>query len=71
MRWQLIAQIALWHQPFVGALLAQELHFTRQVVNLVLLPGDDLVELVEQILSEAGLYFQIDQALCRNSNGLV
>ena len=38
-------------------------HFAHQEVNLLLLPHNDLVELIDQVFGKAGLYFQVCQAL--------
>jgi hypothetical protein len=46
-----------------GHLLAQPLDFAQQRVDLLLLTDDDLVSLVQQVLIEAGLDFQLGQAV--------
>ena len=47
----------------VGDLLAELRNFTEQRVDLLLLANDDLVQLVEQVFVEAGLYFKFSQAV--------
>ena len=47
----------------LGHLLTQCRDLASQGVDLVLLAGDDLIELVEQVFAEGSLDLQIDQAL--------
>ena len=61
MWWNFVAQmgdtVAFRH------LSPQLAHFAHQGIDLLLLPKDGLVELFQPVLAEAGLDFQIGQAL--------
>ncbi len=60
---QVITQVTRCAHAAVGAGLAQLADFADKRVNLLLLPDDNLVELIQQIFGEAGLDLQFHQAL--------
>lgn len=62
-RRQVVAGAAEHAAAGFGHLLAQPLDFAQQRVDLLLLADDDLIELVEQVFVEAGLDFQLGQAV--------
>ena len=61
-RGQLIAQATKATATPIRCLLAQLAHFADEGVDLLLLLEDGLVELLHQILGEAGLDFKVHQA---------
>ena len=63
MRRQFVAQVARCAHAAIGAGLAQLAQFADQQVDLLLLAHDDFVELIELVFGEAGLDFQLGQAL--------
>ena len=63
MRRQLVAQIACLPAPTLWHLLTQLRHLAQQGIDLLLLLVDDLVELLHQVLCEAGFDFQVGQPL--------
>ena len=58
---QLIAQAAKAARAAVGCLLAQLADFADKRINLLLLLKNGLVELLHQVLGEAGLDFKVHQ----------
>ena len=63
MRRQFVPQVAARANAAVGGGLSQVRNFANQLVDLLLMTHDDLVQLVKQILLEAGLDLEIGQAL--------
>ena len=64
MRRQVIPQTARGRDPTIHRrLLLQVGNLADQGVDLLLLPDDDAVEFVEQVFGEAGLDFELGQAL--------
>ena len=63
MRRQVVAGPAEHAAARLGYLLAQPLDVAHQRVDLLLLADDDLVELIQQVFVEAGLDFQLGQAV--------
>lgn len=63
MRWKIVACAAQSGRATLGALRAQLHQLVKQRVNLLLLPDDDQVELVKQILRKTGFDLQVGQAL--------
>jgi len=62
-RREFVAQVAGCIQPLPSGLLAQVLDLADQHVDVLLLADNDLVQLVQQIFREAGLDFQVREAL--------
>ena len=60
---QVVAQIPRRAQPAIGARLAQFGDRLDQLVDLLLLPHDDFVELVNLVFGVAGFDFQLGQAV--------
>lgn len=63
MRWQVIAQAPPWGRCGVSRRLPEFCHFAQQQGNLLLLTGNDLIQLLEQVFAVSGLDFKICQAL--------
>lgn len=63
MRWHFVPQVAARAHAAIGAGLPQVSNFANQLVDLLLLAHYDLVQLVKQVLLEAGLDLEIGQAL--------
>lgn len=63
MRRKFVAQVTRSAQTAVGAGLTQRGHRFDQQVNLLLLPYDDFIELVNQVFRIAGFDFQFNHAL--------
>ena len=63
MRRQVVAGPAEHTAAGVRKLLPELGDFAQQRVDLLLLANDDLVQLVQQVFIEAGLDFQIGQAM--------
>src|SRR3990167_667703 len=69
-RWQLVAQASegLW-RAVLGQLLPQAGQLGQQRVDMPLLAHDHRIELVDRVFSEAGLDFQVDDALLEGVHG--
>ena len=63
MGWHFFAQVAGHVDCCVRGRLPQVSQLAHQHVDLLLLAHDDLVQLIQQVFGEAGLDFQIGQAL--------
>ena len=63
MRRQIVAQAAKRCAAALAGLLAEVADFSDQQVDLQLLIDDDLVQLIDHVLGEAGLDLEIGQAL--------
>lgn len=63
MRWNIVFQAAGLRLAAFLRLLAQLGQFAAQQVDLALLPENSMVELVEQVVGQTGLDFQLHQAL--------
>ena len=64
MRWQLVAQAAKARTAAPIVLLtAQSAHLFDQQVDVLLLAGDQGVEVVEQVFHEPDLDLKVDEAL--------
>ena len=64
-RWQVVAQTARRTEAAIGSGLPQFCQLTQQQVNLLLMPHNDLLKLLDQVFRVSGLDFQLCQALVR------
>ena len=70
MRRQVVASPAEHAAASFGNPLAERFDVAYEVVNLQLLADDDLVQLVQQVFIEAGLDFQLGQAVVGGVGGV-